>query len=155
MKQKIKMPANCQGLELDDMEKVVANLILNIAFIDNKYAERESKRDWMNTEYYFYHHDLARLVHTQRLCGSSKLRKAFYIGMLNDKTISIRFYKPMVKVYGTPDFYDDVITDEKAILMHHYLMGRFSYPEGIIAKGEGQIITEHPIPNNKYATIYI
>ena len=150
MKQKIKLPSNCQHLDLTDDEKVIANLLLNIAFLDYKQSEKAQMRDWMKTEYYFVADDLGRIMNTEKLCGTTILRNAFRIGRLNEHTIAVSFQKAVSKTYGSPDFYYDTITTTKALKMHSYLMGRFSYPEGIINK-DSYMYTSIPLKINAYA----
>ena len=156
MEIKIKLPSTCQHLDLSDAEKVIANLMLNIAYIESRFVEgKEAKRQWMKTEYYFYNSDLGRIMNTQKLCGNSPLNEAFRIGLLNEFTIAIMFKKPIAKFGGTPDFYHDTIKDIKSIKNHAYLMGRFSYPEGIVSKEDAKMLADHPIKTNAYATIHI
>jgi hypothetical protein len=153
---KIKLPIEVQHLDLDDHEKVIANLLLNVFYIDSKYSDgKAQKREWMKTEYYFYSGDLGRIMNTERLCGRSPLRSVFRIGRINEFTITCAPIKASHKSFGTPQFYIDEITDVKAIKNHSYLMGRFSYPEGIISKEKGQMLTAHPISSNKYASVHI
>ena len=148
---KLKLPTTCQGFELDDREKVIANLMLNIAYIDYKQTDERAYTGWKDTEYYFYKKDLGRIMNTESLTSSySTLREIFYIGQLNEFTISMRFIKAENKYGGSPDFYFDELTEEKYIRLHYYLMGRLSYPEGVIEE-DGQINISHPIRKNAYA----
>lgn len=150
---KIKIPSNLTNVKLTDAEKVIANLILNIAFLDCKDATGKQKYDWMNTEYYFYKKDLGRIMNTEKLCGSTNLKEGFRIGKVNSLTVSIKFIHAECKKYGTPDYIEVDLKEPKAVNLHYYLMGRFSYPDGIIDnENKAYLFTSDPLKLNAYAT---
>jgi len=71
---------------------------------------------------------------------------------LNEHTISIRFINAAKNGLNHPDYYVDRITDEKAVLLHMFIMGRFSNPCNLF--GEAKLHTKQQVRSNPYAVHY-
>ena len=142
---RLKLPATCQGVELTDLEKVVANLLQLIAYEDRT-------EDWHRTEYYFNRADIGKLVNTTPITKSN-LTEVFYIGKLNEHTLSFRFLNPQKNGLGHPAYYEDSISDHRAVMLHMFILGRFSNPSNLFS--EAKLHTKEQTRANTYAVHYL